>query len=134
MIWSGFITRNKKYRVGVDAYKVSGDHNEQFLNEYNLNVSHRTLAEDIDKYEIQGVVALIPQNETQEEMFQNHLGYFNTKDRIGMVYLKNGLMFLIPQGPVSKRYFTEERPHMLGIFIDQQSAQIQIARFQGNGA
>lgn len=45
-----FITRNKKNRVGVDAYTIKGEHNEHFLNEYNLNVSHRTMTEDINSY------------------------------------------------------------------------------------
>ena len=55
-----FFTRNKLNRVGSDAYKVSGDHVEQFLpqDSYNLNVSHRTNYEDLEKYPIQGYVAL----------------------------------------------------------------------------
>lgn len=48
-----FITRNKQLRLGVDAYQVEGDHLEQvYLTEYNLNVSHRTNFEDVDKYKI----------------------------------------------------------------------------------
>lgn len=43
-------------RVGSDAYKVSGDHIEQYLPQdlYNLNVSHRTNFEDLERYPIQG--------------------------------------------------------------------------------
>jgi hypothetical protein len=41
-------------RVGSDAYRVQGEHIEQFLPQdlYNLNVSHRTNFEDLDKYPI----------------------------------------------------------------------------------
>ena len=41
-------------RVGSDAYKVQGEHLEQYLPQdfYNLNVSHRTNYEDLDKYPI----------------------------------------------------------------------------------
>ncbi|CDW71098.1 rna binding motif-containing zinc finger [Stylonychia lemnae] len=143
-IWSGFITRNKQFRVGVDAYRISGDHNEEFLNEYNLNVSHRTNFEDIEKYKIQGIVALTAQNDTQQDTFNEHIQYFQQKDRviqqqtlyneiqIGMVHLKNGLMFLVPPSQASKKYFWDERSHMLGIFIDSQSAQIQIAKFSNS--
>ena len=54
MVWSGFFTRNKTNRVGSDAFKVSGDHMEVFLPQdlYNLNVSHRTNFEDLEKYPI----------------------------------------------------------------------------------
>jgi hypothetical protein len=45
-----FITRNKQHRVGVDAYIVQGEHNEQYLCEYNLNISHRTNYEDVEKH------------------------------------------------------------------------------------
>jgi len=43
-------------RVGSDAYRVSGEHMEHFLPQdlYNLNVSHRTNFEDLDKYPVQG--------------------------------------------------------------------------------
>jgi hypothetical protein len=49
-----FFTRNKEKRTGSDAYKVSGEHLEQFLPQdlYNLNVSHRTNLEDLEKHAI----------------------------------------------------------------------------------
>ena len=47
-----FFTRNRQHRVGVEAYSVEGDHNEQFLCEYNLNISHRTTFDDVEKYKI----------------------------------------------------------------------------------
>jgi hypothetical protein len=41
-VWSGFITRNKSHRLGVDAYLVKGEPSESFVTDYNLNVSART--------------------------------------------------------------------------------------------
>jgi hypothetical protein len=49
-----FITRNRQHRVGVDAYIVRGDNNETYLTDHNLNVSHRTTYEDLEKHKIQG--------------------------------------------------------------------------------
>lgn len=49
-----FITRNKQHRVGVDAYNVLEENNDQYLCEYNLNVSHRTTFDDVEKHKIQG--------------------------------------------------------------------------------
>ena len=55
-IWSGFVTRNKQYRVCMMAYTVSGKNNELYLSDrqYNLNVSLRANFEDVEKYENQG--------------------------------------------------------------------------------
>ena len=38
--WSGFFTRNKKNRVGVDAKFLAGK--EHLLEDYGLNISHRS--------------------------------------------------------------------------------------------
>ena len=55
-IWSGFVTRNKQFRVCMMAYTVIGENNEFFLPDrlYNLNVSLRANFEDVDKFESQG--------------------------------------------------------------------------------
>ncbi len=51
-IWSGFVTRNKQFRVCMMAYTVSGDNNEFYLPDrlYNLNVSLRANFEDVQKF------------------------------------------------------------------------------------
>lgn len=52
-IWSGFVTRNKQFRVCMMAYTVSGDNNEFYLPDrlYNLNVSLRANYEDVQNFE-----------------------------------------------------------------------------------
>jgi hypothetical protein len=45
-----------------------------------------------------------------------------------MVYLKNGLMFIVPPSEASKKFFPDDRgallhpSFMLGVFVDQQAA------------
>ena len=55
-IWSGFVTRNKQFRVCMMAYTVQGEKNEFYLPDrlYNLNVSLRANFEDVQKFESQG--------------------------------------------------------------------------------
>lgn len=42
-----------------------------------------------------------------------------------MVYLKNGLIFIVPRCEVSQRFFkdeegaTDNKPYMIGVFVDQ---------------
>lgn len=91
---------------------------------YNLNVSHRTNFEDLDRYPIQGVVVFVAENETQKALFNDYIQYFNEKNRIGMVYLKNGMIFIVPPSEASKRYFKDEQganqhsSYMVGVFVD----------------
>lgn len=82
-VWSGFITRNKQNRVGVDAYLISGDVAE-FFTDYNLNISHRTSLDELSKIgpAILGIVAFTSQNETQNSLFNTYLDYFAKKQRV----------------------------------------------------
>ncbi len=82
-VWSGFITRGKQNRVGVDAYLLQGDVAE-FFTDYNLNISHRTTLEELAKLgpAILGVVVFTSQNETQTALFASYLDYFAKKERV----------------------------------------------------
>ena len=103
--------------------------------DHNLNVSHRTNLGDVDNHEVQGVVAFIPQNDTQEKQFQEYVDYFTEKNRAGLCFLRNGVMFLLPPGETSQKFFTNksDRKHfMVGVFGDAKAAAVQQARF-GSG-
>ena len=41
-----------------------------------------------------------------------------------MAYVRNGLMFLLPPSDASRKYFSTERGHMVGVFVDKQAAEI----------
>ncbi len=68
-------------------------------------------------------MAFIPANETQEKQFKEYIDYFAQKQRVGLCFLRNGVMFLLPPGEMSKKFFECERPcHMVGVFGDAQAA------------
>lgn len=78
MVWSGFMTRSKAYKVGIDATLVKG--NPDFLSEvYHVNISHRAHFDDAVKYHQLGVVTLEPSNELQLKTFNKYIDYFRTK-------------------------------------------------------
>lgn len=54
------------------------------------------------------VVVFVSENDTQQKNFNDYIQYFQEKDRMGMVYLKSGLMFLVPPSPASLKYFNED--------------------------
>ena len=73
------------------------------------------------------VVAFIPDNATQTELFEEYIMYFKQKGRVGLVYLEKGIMFLMPPCDRSSKYFTSDRLHMVGVFGDQKAAAAQSA-------
>lgn len=118
-IWGGFLTKNKKDRVCVDAYQIRNECTEFLNNEYNLNVSHRTQFEDIVKRPIIGIIAFSPQNATQCEIFQDYINYFNEKNRAGLINLKNQMiLYLIPPSDFSRKFYQNPKKHLLGIFVN----------------
>lgn len=56
-IWSGFVTRNKAHRVLMEAYVVGDLETNKVMSyisdeDHNLNVSHRTNFDDVDKHPV----------------------------------------------------------------------------------
>ena len=121
--WSGFITRNKQHRVGVDATLVSGD--EISLVEYNLNISHRTVYEEVLKKKPKAVAVFTPSNETQNNIFADYITYFNEKQRAGVVNIRNYLLYLLPPGEESKKIHEVKDLQILGVFADINGTNIE---------
>lgn len=118
-LWSGFITKNKKDRVGVDAFQIRNECSEFFTSEYNLNVSHRTQFEEIMKRPIIGIVAFSPQNETQCDSFNEYINYFSEKQRVGVVNMRsNAILYIVPSGDFSRKFYQNPKKHLLGIFVN----------------
>jgi len=69
------------------------------------------------------VVAFVPQNETQKGVFEEYITYFQQKERAGLAFLRNGVMFLLPPCQVSRKFFEcEGTPHLVGVFGDSQAS------------
>ena len=117
MKWTGYITRNKKTRVGVDAYFLRGEGNE-VQDEHNLNVSHRLPFEDLAQKEISSVIVFVASDETQEESFiQNYHSYFREKNRAGMITTKDRhSIYIVPSGTEeAAKYYSSERKYLVGL-------------------
>lgn len=65
------------------------------------------------------------------EKFEEYIDYFTKKERVGLAFLRSGVMFLLPPCEISQKYFTCDRPHMVGVFGDAKAAAAQSARFSG---
>eukprot|EP01022_Parablepharisma_sp_SALTPOND_P022744 TRINITY_DN463_c0_g1_i1.p1 TRINITY_DN463_c0_g1~~TRINITY_DN463_c0_g1_i1.p1 ORF type:complete len:683 (-),score=57.33 TRINITY_DN463_c0_g1_i1:2519-4567(-) len=119
-VWSGFITRNKQNRVGVDAHLVSGDLAE-FFTDYNLNISHRTSLDELNRIgpAILGMIVFTSQNETQNALFDSYIDYFAKKERAGIIHIRpHILIYLVPPCEYTKKYVQTKESHMLGVLVN----------------
>ena len=117
-IWSGFLTKNKKERIGVDIYQIRGNIADNLGEEYNLNVSHRTTFEEVMKRPLLGIVAISPNNETQCEMFDEYIKYFEEKERAGVITIRNGFtLYVIAPCEFSRKFYQNPKKHLLGLMI-----------------
>jgi len=121
--WSGFITRSKKHRVGVDAYFIKGD--ELTLNDFNLNVNYRSEYHEVLTKEHKAVVVFSPSNETQKAIFEDYIQYFRSKDRAGVVPLKKMHLYLLPACEQAFRIHKFNENQILGVFVDENAKTVK---------
>ena len=118
-IWSGFLTKNKQDRIGVDFYQIRGNISENFNSESYLNVSHRTQYDEIMKRPYLGIVAISPQNVTQCETFKKYVDYFSEKQRAGVINFKNCYtLYILPPSDFSRKFYQNPKKHLLGILVN----------------
>lgn len=119
VVWSGFITRSKNYRVGIDATLVEGNADCFPSTQYHINISHRVQISEILKFERLGIFTLDASNETQQDAFQEYVKYFTKKQRAGYVSIKNTLLYICPPvEQIKKIYAKLEDSQLLGVFVD----------------
>ena len=119
VVWSGFITRSKNYRVGIDATLVQGNADCFPASQYHINISHRVQLSEVFKFEHLAIVTLEASNETQQEAFQEYVRYFSQKQRAGYIGIKNALLYICPPlAQIKNLYSKLDDTHLLGVFVD----------------
>ena len=119
VVWSGFMSRTSKNRVGVDAYLLKGTEDLLPPNLHHLNISHRVPFSEVGKNKVLALMALEASNSTQESSFSEYIKYFTEKQRAGYILLKAAAVYLLPPGPETHK-FTEEVTdrQLLAVFVD----------------
>lgn len=119
VVWSGFVTRSKNYRVGIDATLVEGSSECFPASQYHINISHRVQISEIFKFERLALVTIDASNETQQEAFQEYVKYFSVKQRAGYVGIKDALLYICPPLDQIKNLYSKlEGSQLLGVFVD----------------
>lgn len=118
VVWSGFMTRSKSHRVGIDATLVKGSA-DSFGNIHHLNITHRVQQEDAWKNKIQGLITLEASNETQQNEFNDYIAYFVKKQRAGFIPLKPNVLYILPPTEIALRLYPKiNQSQLLGVFAD----------------
>jgi RNA recognition motif-containing protein len=121
VVWSGFMTRSKNYRVGIDATLVQGSEDCFPPTLYHVNISHRVQISEITKFYILGLVTIEASNETQQEIFDGYLKYFSEKQRAGYIPMKSSVLYICPPiDEIKNIYNNIKDTQLLGVFVDTQ--------------
>ena len=119
VVWSGFMSRTTKSRVGVDAYLLQGSEDLLPPNLHHLNITHRVPFSEVGKTKVLALMALEASNSTQESSFREYLKYFTDKQRAGYVLLKGAAVYLLPPGEEALKFTTHlGDTQLLAIFAD----------------
>jgi RNA recognition motif-containing protein len=121
VVWSGFMTRSKNYRVGIDATLVQGNDDCFPSALYHVNVSHRVQFSEITKFYILALVIIEASNETQQDLFSGYVKYFSEKQRAGYIAMKSSVLYICPPIDEAKKIYPELKDtQLLGVFVDPQ--------------
>lgn len=119
VVWSGFMTRSKNYRVGVDATLVKGKSDCFPGTLYHINISHRVAFQEIYKFYQLSLVTLEASNELQAEVFKEYVSYFSEKQRAGYIQMKTSVLYICPPVPEIKSLYPQlQDGQLLGVFVD----------------
>lgn len=119
VIWSGFMTRSKLHKVGIDLSLLKGDEDCIPSNLYHLNITHRVTLPEVAKYEILALVSVEASNGTQVEGFNNYIGYFRSKQRAGYIPMKKSVMYIVPAVPLAVKLYSKlTGDQLLGVIVN----------------
>lgn len=119
VVWSGFMTRSKKYKVGIDATLVEGKEDCFPPTLYHIDISHRVHVKDASKYQQLALLTFEASNGLHDETFAEYVKYFKEKERAGYIGIKNTVLYLCPPIEEVRRIYPRLEDHqLLGIFVD----------------
>lgn len=128
LIWTGFISKNRKNMIGADAYFISGN-DKELLDDtmYLLNISHKAaLSEVLSKKPI-GIVCFRASNVTHEQGFTELNAYFREKNICGVVKnLEKNVLYIAPGTEQICQLAGSCRPNdLIGFFFAVEEEAIQ---------
>ncbi|CAD8187128.1 unnamed protein product [Paramecium pentaurelia] len=117
--WSGFMFRSKSHKVGVDAKCQESDApivmSPQIQVNYKGNFTDaKKSANDAFKF------ILCPSDFTQNSAFQEYIDYFSEKNKIGVAYIGNSLLYLLPPNEITNTIMPIQGLEILALYIEDK--------------
>lgn len=147
-VWMGHLVRNARRKVPIIAYAISGPVEKFLSGETLLNISHRSSWTELSKKPLSCIcyfclsdqdipsenpdklTPLTPQKqESYMKCFQDHIDYFTTKKKAGVVALAEGKhLYIVPRGTLLfEQYGSDviksDIPVLLGLFTQAMVPQ-----------
>ena len=128
LIWSGFLTRSHKYRVGVDVYLYKGDESDFPTTLHHLDIAYRAPLSELYKQTPKTLLLIEASNDTQQSVFSSYIQYFKSKERAGFIPLGRKLLYMLPPDGYAQTLCKEIRPEqMLGVINEGALTQLRHA-------
>ena len=122
LIWSGFFSRNRTKRVGVDAYLINGDISIDHK-QFHIDIPYRVPIPNKSMYTVKALLIFEAENCTQVEKFREYVKYFSYKERAGYASLSAADdLFLLPPCPEAFELAPNLGSNqMLGLVVSKQN-------------
>ena len=116
--WSGFITRNKNFKVGVDFVRIHKFEPCDFEDIIMLNIAYRAdLHESLDaNYNLAGKFKA-SQSSHADTWRKDYIDYFSRKRRAGILMTNKYLIYLIPPLPELHIQYPVQADELLALFF-----------------
>jgi len=128
LIWTGFISKNRKNMIGADAYLISGNDKELLDdNMYLLNISHKAAISEVLSRKPIGIVCFRASNITHEQGFAELNIYLREKNICGVAKnIDKSVLYIAPWTEQISQVSGGCRPNdLIGFFFAVEEEAIQ---------
>ncbi|CAD8101300.1 unnamed protein product [Paramecium sonneborni] len=117
--WSGFMFRSKSHKVAVDAKSQETDAPIAMTPQIQVNYKGNFLDAKKSANEAFKFV-LCPSNINQNIAFQEYIDYFSEKNKIGVAYIGNNMLYLLPPNEITNSILPIQGLEILALYIEDK--------------
>ncbi|CAD8181506.1 unnamed protein product [Paramecium pentaurelia] len=117
--WSGFMFRSKSHKVGVDAKCQESE--APIVMAPQIQVNYKGNFTDAKKSANEAFkFILCPSDYNQNSAFQEYIDYFSEKNKIGVAYIGNSILYLLPPNEITNTILPIQGLEILALYIEDK--------------
>ncbi|CAD8093842.1 unnamed protein product [Paramecium sonneborni] len=121
--WSGFMFRSKSHKVGVDAKCQEAEAPISMTPQ--IQVNYKGNFPDAKKQANEAFkFILCPSDVNQNTAFQEYIDYFSEKNKIGVAYIGNSILYLLPPNEITNSILPIQGLEILALYIEDKKKYI----------